>query len=67
MIANKKVAFYTLRCELNFSKRSTIARDFVNEDFECIDFQKKVGIDNINTCAVNANRNNRFKSLFINE
>jgi len=34
----KKVAFYTLGCKLNFSETSTIARNFVNEGFEKVDF-----------------------------
>jgi len=29
---NKKVAFYTLGCKLNFSETSTIARNFVEND-----------------------------------
>ena len=39
MIANKKVAFYTLGCKLNFSETSTIARNFVNEGFERVEFK----------------------------
>ena len=41
MNADKKVAFYTLGCKLNFSETSTIARNFVNEGFNRVDFNKK--------------------------
>ena len=36
----KKVAFYTLGCKLNFSETSTIARNFTDEGFDRVDFEK---------------------------
>ena len=39
---NKKVAFYTLGCKLNFSETSTIARNFNNEGFDRVDFSEKL-------------------------
>ena len=44
MNADKKVAFYTLGCKLNFSETSTIARSFMNEGFERVDFNEKADI-----------------------
>ena len=44
MNADKKVAFYTLGCKLNFSETSTIARSFVNEGFERVDYEEKADI-----------------------
>ena len=41
MIADKKVAFYTLGCKLNFSETSTIARDFTKEGFDRVDFSRR--------------------------
>ncbi|MDG1039515.1 MAG: hypothetical protein P8P00_01455, partial [Polaribacter sp.] len=41
MNADKKVAFYTLGCKLNFSETSTIARNFVDEGFERVEFDSK--------------------------
>ena len=41
MNADKKVAFYTLGCKLNFSETSTIARNFVNEGFNRVEFDRK--------------------------
>ena len=63
MNADKKVAFYTLGCKLNFSETSTIARSFMNEGFERVDFNEKADIYVINTCSVTDNADKRFKSI----
>ncbi len=60
---NKKVAFYTLGCKLNFSETSTIARSFEKEDFERVDFSEKADIYVINTCSVTENADKRFKTI----
>lgn len=60
---DKKVAFYTLGCKLNFSETSTIARNFSSEGFERIDFKEKADIYVINTCSVTENADKRFKSI----
>ncbi|MDP5093273.1 MAG: tRNA (N(6)-L-threonylcarbamoyladenosine(37)-C(2))-methylthiotransferase MtaB [Polaribacter sp.] len=66
MIADKKVAFYTLGCKLNFSETSTIARNFKNEGFERVDFESKADVYVINTCSVTDNADKRFKSIVKN-
>ena len=63
MNADKKVAFYTLGCKLNFSETSTIARSFVNEGFERVDFEEKADVYVINTCSVTDNADKRFKTI----
>ncbi|GAA3654064.1 tRNA (N(6)-L-threonylcarbamoyladenosine(37)-C(2))-methylthiotransferase MtaB [Flavivirga jejuensis] len=60
---NKKVAFYTLGCKLNFSETSTIARNFTNEGFDRVDFSEKADIYVINTCSVTENADKRFKTI----
>ncbi|HAO15872.1 MAG TPA: tRNA (N(6)-L-threonylcarbamoyladenosine(37)-C(2))-methylthiotransferase MtaB [Tenacibaculum sp.] len=60
---DKKVAFYTLGCKLNFSETSTIARNFVDEGFERVDFNKKADVYVINTCSVTDNADKRFKTI----
>jgi len=60
---NKKVAFYTLGCKLNFSETSTIARSFNNEGFDRVDFSEKADIYVINTCSVTENADKRFKTI----
>jgi len=60
---DKKVAFYTLGCKLNFSETSTIARDFQNDGFERVEFEEAADIYVINTCSVTDNADKRFKSI----
>ncbi len=63
MTTDKKVAFYTLGCKLNFSETSTIARDFKNEGFERVAFEEFADIYVINTCSVTDNADKRFKTI----
>jgi len=60
---NKKVAFYTLGCKLNFSETSTIARSFKDEGFERVEFSETADIYVINTCSVTENADKRFKTI----
>ena len=66
MNAEKKVAFYTLGCKLNFSETSTIARSFVGEGFQRVEFEEKADIYVINTCSVTDNADKRFKTIVKN-
>ncbi len=63
MPIQKKVAFYTLGCKLNFSETSTIARDFSQEGFLRVDFSEKADLYVINTCSVTENADKRFKTI----
>ncbi len=60
---NKKVAFYTLGCKLNFSETSTIARSFEDEGFDRVEFGTPADIYVINTCSVTENADKRFRSI----
>lgn len=60
---DKKVAFYTLGCKLNFSETSTIARSFQEEGFEKVEFNEYADIYVINTCSVTENADKRFKTI----
>jgi threonylcarbamoyladenosine tRNA methylthiotransferase MtaB len=66
MSAQKKVAFYTLGCKLNFSETSTIARSFQNEGFDRVEFDEAADIYVINTCSVTDNADKRFKTIVKN-
>jgi threonylcarbamoyladenosine tRNA methylthiotransferase MtaB len=66
MHAQKKVAFYTLGCKLNFSETSTIARNFTDVGFERVGFEEVADIYVINTCSVTENADKRFKSIVKN-
>lgn len=63
MEQQKKVAFYTLGCKLNFSETSTIARNFQDEGFERVDFEEVADIYVINTCSVTDNADKQFKQV----
>ena len=66
MNADKKVAFYTLGCKLNFSETSTIARSFEKENFTRTEFDQKADVYVINTCSVTENADKRFKQIVKN-
>ncbi|MCK5823932.1 MAG: tRNA (N(6)-L-threonylcarbamoyladenosine(37)-C(2))-methylthiotransferase MtaB [Ichthyobacteriaceae bacterium] len=59
---NKKVAFYTLGCKLNFSETSTISRQFINKGYDKVEFNEPADIYVINTCSVTENADKRFKT-----
>jgi threonylcarbamoyladenosine tRNA methylthiotransferase MtaB len=48
----KKVAFYTLGCKLNFSETSAIGRHFEERGFRKVPFEDAADIYVINTCSV---------------
>jgi threonylcarbamoyladenosine tRNA methylthiotransferase MtaB len=60
---NKKVAFYTLGCKLNFSETSTISRQFVYEGYDKVAFEEFADIYVINTCSVTDNADKKFKTI----
>ncbi len=52
MDMNKKVAFYTLGCKLNFSETSSIGRIFKDAGYETTPFNSQADVYVINTCSV---------------
>ena len=63
---NKKVAFYTLGCKLNYSETSTIGRLFNKAGFETVDFTDKPDVFVINTCSVTEHADKKCKKV-VNE
>ncbi|MGB1295993.1 MAG: tRNA (N(6)-L-threonylcarbamoyladenosine(37)-C(2))-methylthiotransferase MtaB [Flavobacteriales bacterium] len=55
MNQNKRVAFHTMGCKLNFSETSTIARNCETEGFDRVSFAEDADIYVINTCSVTEN------------
>ncbi|WP_206367131.1 tRNA (N(6)-L-threonylcarbamoyladenosine(37)-C(2))-methylthiotransferase MtaB [Sphingobacterium sp. SGG-5] len=49
---NKKVAFYTLGCKLNFSETSSIGRIFKDAGYDTTPFHSQADVYVINTCSV---------------
>lgn len=60
---NKKVAFYTLGCKLNYSETSTIGRLFNQAGFDTVDFIDKPDVYVINTCSVTENADKKCKKI----
>ncbi len=63
MFNNKKVAFYTLGCKLNFSETSTIGRQLADIGFIKTDFDNKADLYIINTCSVTENANRECRRI----
>jgi len=63
MNPNKKVAFYTLGCKLNFAETSTIARSFKDDGFAAVDFSDVANCYVINTCSVTDNADKKCRSI----
>jgi len=63
MVTNKKVAFYTLGCKLNYSETSTIGRQFINAGFETVEFTQKADVYVINTCSVTENADKKCRKI----
>jgi threonylcarbamoyladenosine tRNA methylthiotransferase MtaB len=60
---NKKVAFYTLGCKLNYSETSTIGRLFNKAGFDTVDFTDKPDVFVINTCSVTEQADKKCKKI----
>ena len=60
---NRKVAFYTLGCKLNYSETSTIGRLFNQAGFDTVDFTDKPDVYIINTCSVTENADKKCKKV----
>jgi len=60
---NKKVAFYTLGCKLNYSETSAIGRLFNKAGFETVEFTNSPDVFVINTCSVTENADKKCKKV----
>ncbi len=60
---NRKVAFYTLGCKLNYSETSSIGRLFNNAGFDTVDFTDKPDVFVINTCSVTENADKKCRKV----
>jgi threonylcarbamoyladenosine tRNA methylthiotransferase MtaB len=60
---NKKVAFYTLGCKLNYSETSGIARQFTSAGFGIVQFIDGADVYIINTCSVTDNADKKCRKV----
>ena len=63
MFKDKKAAFYTLGCKLNFSETSTISRQLSDIGFTKTDFDSPADLYVINTCSVTENANRECRRI----
>lgn len=63
MFYNRKVAYYTLGCKLNFSETSAIARSLTDLGYEKVAFEEIADYYIINTCSVTENADKKCKAL----
>ena len=63
MFKDKKAAFYTLGCKLNFSETSTIGRQLTDIGFIKTDFDSPADLYVINTCSVTENANRECRRI----
>lgn len=60
---NRKVAFYTLGCKLNYSETSSIGRLFNQAGYDTVDFTETPDVFVINTCSVTENADKKCKKV----
>ena len=60
---NKKVAFYTLGCKLNFSETSSIGRQFKDAGYDTTAFNSAADVYVINTCSVTDNADKKCRKV----
>ena len=58
-----KITFHTLGCKLNFSETSTLARQFRQAGYECVDFDSAADIFVLNTCSVTENADQKCRRI----
>ena len=63
---NKKVAFHTLGCKLNFAETSSIARSFEKEGYNKVEFSEFADVYVLNTCSVTENADKECRQLIRN-
>jgi threonylcarbamoyladenosine tRNA methylthiotransferase MtaB len=60
---NKKVAFHTLGCRLNFSETGSIAEGFTKRGYEIVDFGEPADVVFLNTCTVTDGADSTCRNL----
>lgn len=60
---DKRVAFYTLGCKLNFSETSSIGRQFQQAGYTSVPFNEGADIYIINTCSVTDNADKKCRKI----
>ncbi len=62
MIPNRRAAFHTLGCKLNFAETSTLARDLEESGYARVEFKEQADVYVINTCSVTEQANRKCRN-----
>lgn len=62
-LKNRKVAFHTLGCKLNFSETSYIAKTFLERGCQIVDFKENADLYVIHSCTVTAIAEKKCRNL----
>lgn len=60
---NKRVAFHTLGCRLNFSETGTISQGFKDRGYDIVEFGEQADVTFINTCTVTDGADSTCRNL----
>lgn len=63
MYYNRRVAYYTLGCKLNFSETSAISRSLQDNGYTKVDFSELADYYVVNTCSVTENADKKCKQI----
>jgi threonylcarbamoyladenosine tRNA methylthiotransferase MtaB len=63
VLTDKKIAFHTLGCKLNFSETSAIARKMQERGFTTVDFEEPSDVYVINTCSVTEHADTKCRNI----
>ncbi len=63
MFQNKKIAFFTLGCKLNYSETSTLARKFEDIGFDRVDFKEQADVYVVNSCSVTEQSDKKSRNI----
>lgn len=59
---NKRIAFQTFGCKLNFAETSTIARQMKEDGYELVEHKEEADVYVINSCVVTGNAEKKCKA-----
>lgn len=63
VLMDKKIAFHTLGCKLNFSETSAIARKMQERGFKTVEFEEPSDVYVINTCSVTEQADTKCRNI----
>ncbi|MDA3820721.1 MAG: tRNA (N(6)-L-threonylcarbamoyladenosine(37)-C(2))-methylthiotransferase MtaB [Candidatus Delongbacteria bacterium] len=59
---NKRFAYYSLGCKLNFAEASSLGTAFTDQAYQRVQFKEKADVYLINTCTVTENANKKSRN-----